>query len=215
MNNTPVLPVFPLDSVVFPGHLLPLKIFEPRYLQLLKDCEASGEQRFIIGLISSGQEVGGPSTPFRVATLVRYTKIIQSDGLSFISPIGQKRVHLNRFIRDQKPYLMAEYSDFSDELETTDSPETHSKADLSWLEKKLSQLWISNATVESKEAYARLLLKKETLTAENYNLYLCGCLDMPAIHHQHLLESKPCDYRLKNLVNILRQQVKIEGPDIP
>ncbi|MDI1257757.1 LON peptidase substrate-binding domain-containing protein [Aquabacterium sp.] len=50
------LPLFPLHTVLFPGGLLPLQIFEVRYLDLMKRCEQSGEP-FGVVCLQSGHEV--------------------------------------------------------------------------------------------------------------------------------------------------------------
>lgn len=55
-SNLQELPLFPLNSVVFPGGALPLRLFEPRYLDMVKDCMRN-EHGFGIVLIKSGQEV--------------------------------------------------------------------------------------------------------------------------------------------------------------
>ena len=52
------LPIFPLNTVLFPGAPLPLRIFEPRYREMLKRC-LDGGRRFGVVLIKSGPEVGG------------------------------------------------------------------------------------------------------------------------------------------------------------
>ena len=53
-----VLPMFPLGTVLLPGAVLPLHVFEPRYRQLVQDCLA-GEPEFGVVLIERGSEVGG------------------------------------------------------------------------------------------------------------------------------------------------------------
>lgn len=55
------LPIFPLKLVLFPGGLLPLKIFEQRYLDMTKACLRDGTP-FGVCLISEGQEVGKPAS---------------------------------------------------------------------------------------------------------------------------------------------------------
>ncbi|HYP67439.1 MAG TPA: LON peptidase substrate-binding domain-containing protein [Thiobacillaceae bacterium] len=64
------LPLFPLQTVLFPGGRLPLKIFEQRYLQLMKGCVARNSS-FGICALRAGQEVGEPATPFEVGTQAR------------------------------------------------------------------------------------------------------------------------------------------------
>ena len=49
--------LFPLNAVLFPGGLLPLRVFEARYMDMVRDCLRSG-QPFGVNLITEGQEVG-------------------------------------------------------------------------------------------------------------------------------------------------------------
>lgn len=50
-----VLPLFPLQSVLFPGGHLPLRIFEPRYLDMINRCERSSEPFGVVCLIEGGE----------------------------------------------------------------------------------------------------------------------------------------------------------------
>ena len=70
MAKHDALPLFPLNTVVFPGGHLPLRIFEQRYLDLVKRCIAEGSS-FGICAIREGQEVGTPAVPCSVGTRVR------------------------------------------------------------------------------------------------------------------------------------------------
>src|SRR5215211_6757601 len=56
-----VMPMFPLGTVLLPGGVLPLHVFEPRYRQLVVDCLAddTGDPEFGVTLIERGWEVGG------------------------------------------------------------------------------------------------------------------------------------------------------------
>lgn len=62
------IPVFPLDTVLFPGGMLPLRIFEQRYLSMTKACLRDGTG-FGVCLISEGREVGRPAMPSEVGCL--------------------------------------------------------------------------------------------------------------------------------------------------
>jgi len=64
------VPLFPLHSVLFPGSLLPLRIFETRYMDMAKACLKTGEP-FGVCLIVEGQEVGTPAVPSAVGCLAR------------------------------------------------------------------------------------------------------------------------------------------------
>jgi Lon protease-like protein len=64
------VPVFPLQTVLFPGALLPLKIFEVRYMDMARACLRE-DSPFGICLIREGQEVGAPAVPEPVGCLAR------------------------------------------------------------------------------------------------------------------------------------------------
>ena len=65
--------IFPLNTVLFPGGMLPLKIFEQRYIEMTKVC--IGENRpFGVCLIKEGKEVGTPAVPQEIGCLARITQ---------------------------------------------------------------------------------------------------------------------------------------------
>ncbi len=64
------LPLFPLNAVLFPGGTLGLRVFEQRYMTLVKDCFRQ-ESAFGICLIAEGAEVGAPAVPHPVGTEAR------------------------------------------------------------------------------------------------------------------------------------------------
>lgn len=56
------LPLFPLNTVLFPGGRLPLKVFEQRYVEMTKGCVRDGSP-FGVCMIREGKEVGEPALP--------------------------------------------------------------------------------------------------------------------------------------------------------
>ena len=64
------VPIFPLGTVLFPGAILPLKIFEVRYIDMAKECLKAGSP-FGVCLIREGEEVGAPAVPEPVGCLAR------------------------------------------------------------------------------------------------------------------------------------------------
>lgn len=56
------LPLFPLNTVLFPGGRLPLKVFEQRYVEMTKRCVRDGTP-FGVCMIREGKEVGSPAVP--------------------------------------------------------------------------------------------------------------------------------------------------------
>lgn len=85
------LPLFPLSAVLFPGGPLTLRIFEQRYLDLVRDC-ARRSSGFGVCLILQGREAGEPAVPAAVGTLARITDFYTlPDGLLGITAEGSER----------------------------------------------------------------------------------------------------------------------------
>jgi Lon protease-like protein len=64
------MPIFPLGTVLFPGALLPLRIFEVRYMDMARAC-LRDDSSFGVCLIREGQEVGAPAVPENVGCAAR------------------------------------------------------------------------------------------------------------------------------------------------
>ena len=64
-------PMFPLESTPLPGEELPLRIFEPRYSALVRDCLDSDDPVFGVVLIERGREVGGGDDRSDIGVLAR------------------------------------------------------------------------------------------------------------------------------------------------
>lgn len=75
---TTAVPLFPLSTVLFPQGLLPLRIFEPRYLAMVGDCMRNGSE-FGVVLITDGQEAGGPARFHQTGTLAQIEDFDQLD----------------------------------------------------------------------------------------------------------------------------------------
>jgi uncharacterized protein len=103
-------PMFPLGMVHFPGTVLPLRVFEPRYRQLTADCLA-GDGEFGVVLIERGWEVGGGDTRFNVGTMTRIVDGgITPDGLIHLRTVGTRRVRVRQWLGDD-PYPQADVED--------------------------------------------------------------------------------------------------------
>lgn len=90
------IPLFPLNTVLFPGGQLQLRIFEPRYLDLVRECTRTGSS-FGVCHILEGHEVGEPATPAAVGTLARITDFsYRDDGLLGIATEGGGRFRVLR-----------------------------------------------------------------------------------------------------------------------
>jgi Lon protease-like protein len=92
--------MFPLGSVVFPFTAVPLRIFEPRYQQLL-DSVLDGDRRFGIVLIERGFEVGGGDARFEHGTIVEVVATQDlDDGHRVIVVAGAERLRVRTWLED-------------------------------------------------------------------------------------------------------------------
>ena len=100
------MPLFPLNLVLFPGMVLPLHIFEPRYREMINRC-IEKEQPFGVVLIDDGEKVSGPATPREVGTAARITRVDRLDGGRLnITTVGTQRFRILELDRSRS-YLTA------------------------------------------------------------------------------------------------------------
>lgn len=94
------LPLFPLNTVIFPGGALPLRLFEPRYLDMVKECMRN-EHGFGIVLIKNGKESGQAAEVYKTGTECRIEDWeTLPDGLLGITAYGENKIHIeDTFIR--------------------------------------------------------------------------------------------------------------------
>ena len=103
LTQTKIIPIFPLDLVLFPRQELPLRIFEPRYKQLVDDCML-GDGQFGVCLIDEGSSVNGWNSPKMVGTIAKITKCtdVEMDGLQqHIETLGRNSFRIKRIIAPQ------------------------------------------------------------------------------------------------------------------
>ncbi|MGZ4700329.1 MAG: LON peptidase substrate-binding domain-containing protein, partial [Ilumatobacteraceae bacterium] len=70
-----IVPMFPLGTVLLPGVVLPLHVFEPRYQQLVRDCLDASEHEFGVVLIDRGSEVGGGDSRLPIGVIARLVQV--------------------------------------------------------------------------------------------------------------------------------------------
>ena len=136
LDRNPI-PLFPLPVVVFPGQIVPLHIFEPRYKQLLADVRAADERSedLPIGMIlGEDREVQG-----EVGCAMLLAKVLDEfdDGRLNIIVRGARRFRIAR-IAEGKPYLEA-WVEYVDDAEEPTDPVLLAKA-VAALEKLVGQL---------------------------------------------------------------------------
>lgn len=102
------LPIFPLNSVLFPGGRLPLHIFEERYKQMINTC-IDEKRPFGVCLIREGSEVGRTAAkPFDVGTTAHISEVQRlEEGRLNIACTGGERFRI-KHVTQETPYLAAE-----------------------------------------------------------------------------------------------------------
>ena len=120
-----MIALFPLNVVLFPDGPLPLRIFEARYLDMVRRCMREGEN-FGVVLIREGHEVG-PAETFDVGTLAQIVDFHQlSDGLLGLSCVGRQRFRIRSRDRQSDGLQIAEIDLLAPEP-TLPVPERHAR----------------------------------------------------------------------------------------
>jgi Lon protease-like protein len=110
------MPMFPLGSVLLPGAILPLHVFEPRYRDMVRDClRADGDPEFGQALITHGWETGGGDDRAMVGTVARMLQVeaLDEDRYALVA-VGTRRIRINAWLPDD-PYPVADVDDWPDD----------------------------------------------------------------------------------------------------
>jgi uncharacterized protein len=185
--------LFPLQTVLFPGGLLPLRIFEPRYMQMVSACLRDGES-FGVCLIREGKEVGAPAVPHSVGCLARIAQWdMQQLGVLSIVVRGERRFRIleRRVERDglarARIELLAEEGD--------EAVSEESEVGVRLLRAILDE-----------GAAARIEEPLRLESASWVSARLAEILPLPPAMKQKLLETDEGDRRLDTLCDFLRKQ---------
>ena len=194
-----VIPLFPLNIVLFPDGRLPLRIFETRYLDMVRRCmrESVG---FGVVLIRSGGEVGHAET-YDVGTMAKIVDFHQlQDGLLGLSCVGEQRFRIHSRRRQGDGLNIAEVEALLPEP-STPLPERHAPlADL--LESVLPQLG---------ETYAGITMHLDDAVWVGHRL--AEILPMAPPDKQRCLEIEDPVQRLDMLAPLIRIADDADGPD--
>jgi len=122
------LPLFPLRTVLFPGGVLPLKIFEQRYIDMAKSC-LSDALPFGICLITRGEEVAAadsaPAEFAPIGTLARITTWEMPQlGILHVATLGETRFQVRKYAVGASGLVVADVTSLAAEA-VTPLPEKH------------------------------------------------------------------------------------------
>jgi hypothetical protein len=172
--------------VLFPGGPLPLRIFETRYIDLVRRCLREGSG-FGVVLIREGAEAGGPAKTFDVGTYARIVDFSQQpDGLLGIRAAGERRFRIVERRRARDGLNLADVAWLADER-SQPLPEEYTELGPT-LESILDQ---------AGEPYASL--ERHPGDAAWVSARLAEILPVPSVHKQHCLELDDPIERLRYL----------------
>jgi Lon protease-like protein len=117
MPATKRLRLFPLNTVLFPGAILNLHVFEPRYRQMIAECLEENEA-FGVVLIREGQEAGDAEVmPHEIGTTAEICDVTPlPSGRYYISTTGRRRFRIVDVV-SREPYLMVEAEYLDEEVD--------------------------------------------------------------------------------------------------
>ena len=146
--NTEKIPIFPLHTVLFPGGPLSLRVFEPRYTDMISQCLKSGHG-FGVCLIREGNETGLVASSHEIGTLAQIEDWhMRRDGLLGIEVKGECKIRIKNQSVASNQLLSAEVEYLNDEPELEVPPEYMDLVDL--LEERIAQMGKRYSKVELK-----------------------------------------------------------------
>ncbi len=196
------LPMFPLNTVLFPGVSVPLHVFEDRYRALvhhLLRVEDPAERHFGAVAIREGYEVGdhGAQSLFRVGCRVQLTEVeSHPDGTFDIVAVGLDRIQLERL--DTSGSFPVGH--------VVDSPEDEAEVPEHVLERARATFTAYRSALAEirTDPYAGSLPRDPTYLS--WTLAACAPLPMP--ERQALLEAEDAATRLILVTDLLRQELR-------
>jgi hypothetical protein len=110
------LPLFPLGSILFPGGIMSLRVFEQRYMDMAKAC-LKNSAPFGVVLIRQGSEVGEPAESESVGTLARISEWdMQELGILQIRVRGEERFKIESQTVTKSGLIIGQISSIPDDL---------------------------------------------------------------------------------------------------
>ncbi len=193
------LPLFPLNVVLFPGVVLPLHIFEPRYRQMIADCQVD-QRPFGIVLAQPGSEPL-QEIPYSVGTMVEIRDLhSMEDGRYVLMAMGIKRFRILSHHR-QKPYLSGLVEAYNDNTTSGYELDMHFR-DAQNLFSTYLELLLQAAKEEDQDISSCLPESPEDLS-----FFIAYFLEIQDEQKQHFLELTSTIQRLHEEIAILRREV--------
>jgi Lon protease-like protein len=192
------MPMFPLGLVLFPRAILPLHVFEPRYLAMMSDLGDQGQ--FGVTLIERGSEVGGGDQRFNVGSLAQVLHRVDLDGgrLAVVA-IGTERIRVANWL-DDDPYPRAIVETMPDASAGSDVPALIEDALV--LRRRIYGL-ASEAGVDVGDP--TIEVSADPVAA---SWQLCAVCPVGTLDQQHLVEMDDPGERLRYLIRTMKLEAQ-------
>ena len=196
-TDTLELPLFPLNVVLFPGAALPLHIFEPRYRQMIKDCQRT-EQPFGI-VLAKTNSVYLHEEPYAIGTIAEICNLNRlADGSYDLIALGARRFHILSQ-HNELPYLSAVVEYYDDEPAPADTLTPLADQVRHLFDTYLNMLLDA---LDEKDVVAHL-----PSSPENLSHFIGHFLEIDDAEKQKYLELTSTQQRLQSEMTILRREI--------
>lgn len=190
------LPLFPLNAVLLPHARMPIHIFEPRYLELVRNC-LRNETGFGICLIKTGSEVGGMADPHLVGTACRILSVqTHADKTMDIVVEGRRRFRIRKIDEDSFPYLVGHVESVAEE----DAGEDNRREALASRVRELMSSLIEQALQHANMQVASIKLPEDAVAL---SFVVAEFLNLEPSLQQHLIEVTDTADRLAELIPVI------------
>jgi Lon protease-like protein len=191
------LPLFPLNVVLFPGMVLPLHIFEPRYRLMVSECQRENKPFGVVLARSESQHMR--EEPYLVGTMAEIRELDElEDGRFNIIAIGLQRFRILSQHRE-KPYLSGLVELYEDVSE--------SEQKLGVAAKQAGDLFNTYLRMLFEAAGKKTMQVDLPTMPEELSHFIAYLLDMEVEQKQQLLEFTSTLQRLQEEIIVLRREV--------
>lgn len=198
MSTTSIeLPLFPLNTVLFPGTVMPLHIFESRYRQMIADCQRERKSFGIVLVKPESEQLH--EIPYSVGTIAEIRNLDRlEDGRYTLMAVGSQRFRILRQ-HHEKPYL----SGIVEMIEDVDEPEAVLQAAMRRA-RTLFNGYLDVLLESADEDDVHTTLPDDPQELSHFIAYF---LEIRNEHRQHFLELTSTLQRLQEEIAILRHEV--------
>lgn len=202
MGSENPLPMFPLSTVLFPGEMLPLHVFEQRYRTMMARCLERQPPVFGVVLIARGSEVGGGDTRTDVGTLASIEALSRSeDGRYALLARGTERLKVRQWLPDD-PYPLAAVDVVADGPAPSSALLDEARSSVRRVEALRSELGRAPARTVVAGARGAGAVEEDDDSAWG----VCRRLPLGPMDRQRLLATDDADARLRLLVELAQAQ---------